>query len=877
MANQTSLLKYSLKTNIVKSILFEVISKVSNYYYVFGRSQEWPTVSGVNPLTNSTEILSSEEDPPGISDTYSAELESRRNIIYSKLIDSNDVALVVRRINWTSGFTYDQYDDYTEDNPSYTGAASISEALFYVLTDDFNVYKCLYNNNGAQSIVKPTGTSTDPVTESDGYIWKFMYSVPISLRNKFLNSTYMPVTTSLTNQFYSRGSILDYVIEDRGKKYIANTWKIKRILVMNTGSGYTTSAVAPNLADNLTITFPSPDMSGGIQAVVTNNDIYIDQQGHVISINVNSNNTGYSTQVQPIVHHGSGTNLDIIVEYSVDDAAYTKLRVVGDGYNELNPYTLKTVTVINKGSYDAPLSGDLYSVSASRLSTAKLPQLQFNFLPQEAATATAISTIEAGKKYIIASVGTTTTAQWNALGVTGNPTTAATPPVQIFTALINGTSAMGSGTVKRVTYIIDTVDVLDEGYAFTEPLTPQSPVGSYAQGTVSFNAAIISGGFKCDFNVNTQKNEAELIPIINTDGEITAVIVQNSGIGYTFASVIIEAKKKVLVDPLVPEMGYTYRDIQGTDPTDTQTYEEGFEDGSILLQFGVGDVDTRQSNVELQAVDGSIPVVNVDYGGSGYPSPVYGLDENNTVIQTGGTTISLEGDGTGWSGRLIIQNGSIKKVEVLNAGSGYTYANVVLNPLLTGAAGAILRPIISPKGGHGKDSVAELYCNSLLMVTKLSVEKNKGIIATNDYRQVAIIKNLKAYNEDVFLRSPSSSSCAMFICDINSLNTSSYNELEKNDILNYSFGGQTKTFTLIDKTILNNKYYLLVQVNDNYITLPGSSVFKQDGSSSYNISITSVLQPDFDKYSGEMLYLNNRTKFSPSEEQTIIASTLLSF
>ena len=70
MANQTSLLKYSLKTNIVKSILFEVISKVSNYYYVFGRSKEWPTVSGVNPLTNNTEILSSEEDPPGIPVSY---------------------------------------------------------------------------------------------------------------------------------------------------------------------------------------------------------------------------------------------------------------------------------------------------------------------------------------------------------------------------------------------------------------------------------------------------------------------------------------------------------------------------------------------------------------------------------------------------------------------------------------------------------------------------------------------------------------------------------------------------------------------------------------------------------------------------------------
>lgn len=806
MANETTLLKYSLKTNIVKSIFFEVISKVSNYYFTFGRVTPWPTVSGVNPLTNLTEILSSEEDPPGISDTYADELESRRDIIYAKLIDSNDICLVVPRINWTSGFVFDQYDDYTADRPSSTGAADISKAIFYVLTDDFNVYKCLYNNNGAQSGIKPFRTTTVPEEYSDGYIWKFMYSVPLSLRNKFLNSNYMPVTTSLTNQFYSRGSIIDYVIENRGYKYPKNSWKVKRIIVLNGGKNYTTSGTNP-----LTITFPAPDISGGVQAVATIQEL--DNEGGVVTISVNSDNKGYSTQPQYTISSNVGSDLDILVEYDVDDMLYTKLRVIGDGYNEINPYTLKNITVTNGGVFNAPLTGNLINFPIPGLAYGHTPIVEFTWGP-----------------------------------IPGN-------------------------TSK---YEVKSVTVLDEGYGYTEPLVPLSPVGNLSSGNVSFVAALEAGGFKCDFNESTQKNEAELIPLINSNGEIEEIIVQNAGIGYTFATVIVEARKKIILG--AGPLDYMYVDIQGTNPSDTNSYRADFEPASILLQFGVGDVDTRQSNVELQAIDGSIPVVNVDFGGSGYSTPVLGLDANNNVIQVSGTTIELIGDGTGWQGRLKVENGVIKKVEVLNPGSGYTYADVVLNPTQTGAAAAILRPIISPKGGHGKDSVSELYCNSLMMVTKLSIEKNKSIIPTNDYRQVSIIKNIKAFNDDFFIRNATASSCAAFICEKNTINTATYNSLVKNDILNFSYLGQLKTFTLVDKTILNDKYYLLVQINDSYIPPAGSTVYKQISAAVSNvISITSVQQPDFNKYSGEMLYLNNRTKFSPSAEQTIIASTLISF
>ena len=83
---------------------------------------------------------------------------------------------------------------------SSTGKQKLEEAAFYVVTDEYNVYKCLDNNNNARSTVKPTGTALDPFETSDGYIWKFMYNIPINLRNKFYTDDHIPVVSALTWQ-----------------------------------------------------------------------------------------------------------------------------------------------------------------------------------------------------------------------------------------------------------------------------------------------------------------------------------------------------------------------------------------------------------------------------------------------------------------------------------------------------------------------------------------------------------------------------------------------------------------------------------------------------------------------------------------------------
>jgi hypothetical protein len=124
--------------------------------------------------------------PVPIDTVRESRYEPWRNMIAAKRIQSSDVSFCINRYNWASGTVYAEYDDTS---------TTLYQDVFYVVTTDFNVYKCLFNNNGATSTVKPTGTSTAILSTADGYKWKFMYSISAADTLKFVTSGYIPVKT----------------------------------------------------------------------------------------------------------------------------------------------------------------------------------------------------------------------------------------------------------------------------------------------------------------------------------------------------------------------------------------------------------------------------------------------------------------------------------------------------------------------------------------------------------------------------------------------------------------------------------------------------------------------------------------------------------
>ena len=218
------------------------------YFYMGGPSD---FVDPFNPPSPGSSVSNTEYAP--WTDMYAA-----------KRIQSGDVSHVTSRHDWSSGTTYTQFDDKTTD---------ILSDQFFVITEDYNVYKCLYNNNNSPSTAKPTGTDNNTNIETaDSYVWKYMYTVTTADALKFLTASHVPVKTLtsddgseqwLVQQAAVPGSIDIIQVNTGGTGYTfaptvtitgdgtgaaaqatvsANT--VTKIVMTSKGSGYTQATVS---------------------------------------------------------------------------------------------------------------------------------------------------------------------------------------------------------------------------------------------------------------------------------------------------------------------------------------------------------------------------------------------------------------------------------------------------------------------------------------------------------------------------------------------------------------------------------------------------------------------------------------------------------
>lgn len=166
-----------------------------------------------------------DNDPPTpLESVANTDFDYWRSMIAAKKLLTNDVSYVTPRYDWANNTVYGEYDSTS----TTLFDAPASSNSYYVYTDDRNVYKCLYNNKGGSSTVKPTGTSTNNLRTSDGYIWKYMYTVSSADSTKFATADYIPVQTLTANngsaqwtvqQAVSNGSIEVIDIKTPGSGY----------------------------------------------------------------------------------------------------------------------------------------------------------------------------------------------------------------------------------------------------------------------------------------------------------------------------------------------------------------------------------------------------------------------------------------------------------------------------------------------------------------------------------------------------------------------------------------------------------------------------------------------------------------------------------
>ena len=227
-------------------------SAATNVYLFIGRPQPW---------TDDT-------SPPTPADNSDTNFNAYDDMVAMKRVTASDVTHAVVRRDWTSGTVYDEYaHDYTSSNQSNSGASDLFSATFYVLTEDYNVYKCISNNGNTASTTKPTGTSTGYITTADGYEWKYMYTVSAADALKFLSTDFMPVKYVTSDP----GAGQPYK-EQWDTQQNATDGEIKNILITNAGSGYSSAPTVTITGDGTGATATATVSAGNITAVSITNE-----------------------------------------------------------------------------------------------------------------------------------------------------------------------------------------------------------------------------------------------------------------------------------------------------------------------------------------------------------------------------------------------------------------------------------------------------------------------------------------------------------------------------------------------------------------------------------------------------------------------------
>jgi hypothetical protein len=269
-------------------------------------------------------------------------------------------------------------------------------------------------------------------------------------------------------------------------------------------------------------------------------------------------------------------------------------------------------------------------------------------------------------------------------------------------------------------------------------------------------------------------------------------------------------------------------------------------------------VEGQQAAVQENASKGQILGIFVSDGGTGF---------------TSAPSVTIRGNGTGASATAFVSGGSVVKIEMDSSqdstmvmGHSYEYADITLTG--GGGSGVVARAIIGPDSGLGYNPIKDLRSSSIMFNVKpAGAEGGDWIINDQDYRQVGVIKNPKnnaSPDSDYtattgkvlrYLLLTSAADAATFTKDVTVLGSNS--------------GAQA----VIDD-IDSDKMY----AHQNEIT--GFGEFNEGepitggGASGTLISAgadadsDAFYDDDVNRFSGELLYLENRAAVARTADQT---------
>lgn len=272
-----------------------------------------------------------------------------------------------------------------------------------------------------------------------------------------------------------------------------------------------------------------------------------------------------------------------------------------------------------------------------------------------------------------------------------------------------------------------------------------------------------------------------------------------------------------------------------------------------------------ESIVTNSAVNGRLDIFKINDGGAGYQA---GGNANSALI------VSVSGDGSSANLSATVVGGVITKINILNSGVDYTNTSISFSDgsKVAGTNTANVIAVIGPQNGHGFDPAYELGATSLMISVDLSGTENSTIPTNSsvdnfDYRQIILLRNPKA-TDGSYLSGTNYKTCSIISV------TPPPSQFRMDETVYQGTTLETSTFsaTVVYWDSSANELW----VNDPVGTFSASATLKGTTQTSAVTAFT-LTEPTYEKFTGEILYIENRDAITRSSSQTEQIKLILSF
>lgn len=762
---------------MVESFIKNVVDSRESYYMFVGRPNPWLDDDG---NIDDTAVI------PAIDSVSQHESSIYDDMVFGKIITENDVIQLAPKYNWTNNTVYAVYDQNDGD---------LYSKQFYVVNDNREVYKCIDNNYDAPSTVKPSLTTTSGTFKtSDGYTWKYMYTIEINKNNKFSTSNFMAVTPNTSVAENAVGGTIDIIrLTNGGSNYethysgylktvVKDASNIFNAYVVGIDANanplnnyYTGSSMYLNAGFgagqvrkiksydglNRLVTLETPfdtfmnfyiqdvtgTMSVGDQLVQNIDSLailfsngYFQQGDSVIQSDTGANGliTSANSSIFRILKNSSNA---FAIGYPIYNTSYSGVQA--NGTVEVAPFRVLNITS-NTGAFTVgetvyqsngsanTANGVVFSANSSTIYLALVQGVFSNSYQVKGITSTSNAV-----------VANTTTSNSGLSYIYATPGSSANLNGEYAVNRYIRVGTDANTNIRRITAVNSTVITVSS--ALGANATAQNHYRISSAAVVDSISLISASGYITNSNLNGVKltiSNSEVAGINFIIGE-KVNMVDSANVNQSVYGIVSYANTENLI----------LTNITGSFVGGNTFYVRG---ESSIQRALINTIDSYK-NVTInqptgnfyvgQPIKSKSSVSGVEVGSANVIS--ISVIPNELTHYYISPTVTIEGDGVNATAYSVINTdvgttNNISEIVVINPGRRYTTANVHITANTFYGSGANAEAVISPSLGHGSNAYAELGARyaGIAVLFDRGINENYKFPVYGKYRRIGIIENV---------------------------------------------------------------------------------------------------------------------------------------